>query len=201
VHVAAAIARVAAADSYGAGPPLSVAVLQPKFVLDQQPQSIAVDRRLRMVGSSWIISSSPAPLMLLPAQDVAAEAAKSFPTLLGPDGFSCEREDGSGSLFSGVFVGCAVVMEDCVFPSPWPLHINSSKCFCSVQLQVLAADATQCGALTCNGATFCSEEHGMSLVVGSAAAAAAAAAAVAACSKVASLDRLLGGAETQTSAA
>jgi hypothetical protein len=59
--------------------------------------------------------------MLLPERDVATEASRSFPTLLSPDAF--------GSVFTGLFVGCSVASsrDESQLPSPWPMHINTSK--------------------------------------------------------------------------
>jgi hypothetical protein len=74
-----------------------------------------------------MITSSPAPIMLLPENDVADEAARSFPSLIGPHGLGCGSADSSGSAFTGLFVGCAVISshEETSFPSPWPLDITS----------------------------------------------------------------------------
>jgi hypothetical protein len=82
------------------------------------------------MGGSWIITVSPAPLMMLPEQDIAAEAATSFPTLIAPDGFGCGNANSATSSFTGLFVGCSVISsrEDSELCSPWPLHINSSEC-------------------------------------------------------------------------
>jgi len=61
-----------------AGSPLSVAVLQPHAVADgDEPQLHAtLSKQERVMGGSWMINVSCAPLMLLPQQDVAAEAAR-----------------------------------------------------------------------------------------------------------------------------
>jgi hypothetical protein len=80
-----------------------------------------MNRSARAMGSSWIISISTAPPMLLPERDVTTEAGRSFPTLLAPDAF--------GSVFTGLFVGCSVASsrDGNTLPSPWPMHINSSE--------------------------------------------------------------------------
>lgn len=111
-----------------AGAPLSVAVLQPQLI-QHQPQAASLNRRVRERGGSWIISITPSPLILLPEQDVAAEAALSFPSLIGPDGLGSQRADSSSCVFTGLFVGCCVVScrDDCAFPSPWPLQKNASE--------------------------------------------------------------------------
>jgi hypothetical protein len=112
-----------------AGPTLSVAVLCPRVVADQQQlmtsRLLAPSSRVR--GGSWMITTSPAPIMLLPENDVADEAARSFPSLVGPHGLGCGSADGRGSAFTGLFVGCAVICshDETSFPSPWPLDITS----------------------------------------------------------------------------
>ena len=141
-------------------------MIQPR-VAEGLVQSDPLSRRARARGGSWIISVAPAPLMLLPEQDVSAEAAESFPSLIGPNGLGC-----SGSVFTGLFVGCCVVSgcDDRAFPSPWPLQKSSSEW----QLRSLfpfAADAKQCGAWTCSGVWSWSEACGRTLVASSWAAA------------------------------
>ena len=79
-----------------------------------------------------MITTSPAPLMLLPENDVAQEAARSFPSLLAADGFGCGSAGSSSNVFSGLFVGCAVISsrDETAFPSPWPLDITSRAPLC-----------------------------------------------------------------------
>ena len=157
---------MAAAHAPSAGAPLSVAVIQPR-VVQGQVHSTPLSRRARARGGSWIISVIPAPLMLLPEQDVTAEAAGSFPSLIGPNGLGC-----NGSVFTGLFVGCCVVSgcDERAFPSPWPLQKSSSEW----QLRSFfpfAADAKQCGAWTCSGVWFWSGACGRTLSASSRAAA------------------------------
>jgi hypothetical protein len=57
--------------SPGTGSPLSVAVLQPQLTGNGEGWSAS-----RMMGGSWVISVSSAPLMLLPEHDVAAEVSR-----------------------------------------------------------------------------------------------------------------------------
>jgi hypothetical protein len=101
-------------------------VLQPQVVNSQQPNA-HVGRRRRAGGGSWIISVAAAALVLLPEQDVAAEAAESFPSLVGTAGFACQHEDGGSSAFSGLLVGCCLVDSTLPSPSPWPLPKDSSE--------------------------------------------------------------------------
>lgn len=118
------------------GGTLSVAVLCPRVVADQQhimsTTTLAPSSRVR--GGSWMITTSPAPLMLLPESDVAQEAARSFPSLLTADGFGggSGSAGGSSNVFSGLFVGCAVISsrDETAFPSPWPLDITSRARLC-----------------------------------------------------------------------
>jgi hypothetical protein len=90
--------------------------------------SRALAPSIRLRGGSWMITTSPAPLMLLPENDVAHEAATSFPSLIAPDGLGCASADSSGHDFTGLFVGCAVISshDETAIPSPWPLDITSS---------------------------------------------------------------------------
>ncbi len=119
------------AHSPPSGPPLSVALLCPQLVADQQQICSTICQSMRVRGGSWMITTSPAPLMLLPENDVAEEAASSFPSLIAPNGLAFSRADGSSNMFTGLFVGCAVISsrDEASFPSPWPLDMSSSKHF------------------------------------------------------------------------
>jgi hypothetical protein len=128
VHCAAYFVSSAAAHwpSTSAAAPMSVAVLKPQLAPHAHLPA-PLQRRTRAGGGSWMVSVTHAPLALLPERDIAAEAAESFPSLIGPDGLA-RAEHGSGN-FTGLLIGCCVISirDACAFASPWPLHKNSSE--------------------------------------------------------------------------